>query len=295
MPTQRKSSPRKSRSAPEEPAQLSWQRQPTRPRSKIRKMQGAAPNATTGRSSAGRRKRAAQPALDLSWGVHGRLAIVGVVLVVLSIGFGLLTSWPALKVAGVSTQIGGNNRVSSQAIYTTSGVDGHTSLFIRPREVAHAVETMPGIAAADVRVRLPNQVIIDVQEENPLVAWQGMTTTVWLSAEGAEVPQEGPLPPLTLTDLTGAALSDSQRDWPAVLADLAALKAAQPAINELSLGTLEGLYFRTADGTQVWLGRYGGITGKLALLKSIQQELAGRGETPAVIDIRFSDKQAFIR
>ena len=60
-----------------------------------------------------------------------------------------------------------------------------------------------------------------MREQLPLVAWQGITTTVWLSADGSEVPQAGAPPSLHLTDLSGTPASESRPTWDAILPQLA--------------------------------------------------------------------------
>jgi len=151
---------------------------------------------------------------------------------------------------------------------------------------------VPGIAKVDVHVRLPNQVLIDVREHLPLVAWQAITSTVWLSADGAEVPQAGAPPSLNLTDLTGTPLEESRPTWLLILPQLVAAQQALPDQTELSYGRFEGLYFRTPEGWTVWLGN-AGIAAKLALLEAARREITARGARPSVIDLRYSTRQAF--
>ncbi len=123
-----------------------------------------------------------------------------------------------------------------------------------------------GIASADVHVRLPNQVLIDVREHLPLVAWQGITTTVWLSAEwcgGAP----GRRSPVAAPDRSVRhSLSESRPTWDAILPQLAEFQRRSAGSDGALYGKFEGLYFRTPEGWTVWLGNEG-IVAKLACLK----------------------------
>jgi len=224
--------------------------------------------------------------------VRGTFAL----LVVLGclVGFWTLLRLPQLTVAPSSTQIGGNQRISAQEIFAASQVEGHNIMLVRPADVVQRVTALPGIAAADVHVRLPNQVLIDVRERLPLVAWQGITTTLWLSAEGAEVPQAGVPPMLNLSDKSGVPLGEGRPTWQAILPQLVDFQRILPEQTDLSYGKFEGLYFRTPEGWTVWLGN-DAIAAKLALLEAARSEITARGARPSVIDLRYSTRQAFWR
>lgn len=200
--------------------------------------------------------------------------------------------WPALAVTSSTAQIGGSRRLAPRTIYDASGVEGRNIFLIRRAAVEAYVEAVPGVASAEVHLRLPNQIVIDVHEHSPLVAWHSITETVWLAADGAEVPQAGAAPPLTLTDATGASLAQSRGLWPVMLAHLAEIHAAQPDVQEFSYGEPQGLYYRTAAGAEVWLGDTGPMTKKVALAADAQPEIARAGGQAKVIDLRFSEDKA---
>lgn len=210
----------------------------------------------------------------------------------LTTGLVFLLRAPQLTVSASSTQIGGVQRIALERVYQISGVGGRSIFLVRPAEVAARIEQEPGIAEVDVYVRLPNQVLIDVREHVPVVAWHSITTTVWLTADGTEVPQTGALPPMQLSDRTGLAVDESRARWRRVLPDILALHRALPQVTELYYGQLEGLYFRAPEGWTVWLGDGGQVAQKIALLQSAGREIATQGAQPEVIDLRFSESKA---
>ena len=53
--------------------------------------------------------------------------------------------------------------------------------WIRPNQVAAQVKALPWIADAHVSMALPNKVTIQVQEREPLVALQTISTTTWFA------------------------------------------------------------------------------------------------------------------
>jgi len=281
---------------PEEPAGLRWQQPPPKPRKQMRRVQSTTGPATTPGAPPRPAKARQEPRLRLgaSWQTYVRGTVISLIVIGCTVSFWELLRLPLLTVTPNSTQIGGSERISTQDIFTASHVEGHNVMLIRPADVVGRVMAVPGIASADVHVRLPNQVLIDVQEHLPLVAWQGITTTVWLSADGSEVPQAGGLPILNLTDLTGTPLGESRPTWLLILPQLVEFHKVLPDLTELSYGKFEGLYFRTPEGWTVWLGN-DGIAAKLALLEAARREITARGERPSVIDLRYSTRQAFWR
>jgi cell division septal protein FtsQ len=296
MATQRRKNASTAKAKPEEPVGLSWQQPPPKPRKQMRRVQATAGQTTTPSVSPPPARARQGPKLRLSgsWLTYVRITFVSLVVIGCIVGFWELLRLPQLTVTPGSTQIGGSQRISTRDIFTASQVEGHNILLIRPADVAQRVAAVPGIAKADVHVRLPNQVLIDVREHLPLVAWHAITSTIWLSADGAEVPQAGTPPSLNLSDLTGTPLGESRPTWLPILPQLVDFQQALPDQTELSYGKFEGLYFRTPEGWTVWLGN-DGIVAKLALLDAARREITARGERPSVIDLRYSTRQAFWR
>jgi hypothetical protein len=280
----------------EEDLRSDWRTPPAQPRKRVRNYSST--TQSQGRADGRRTRGAIRERRPLR--VPSRKAILrflrGFVLVLLvcAVAFGMyeLLRLPELAIDRSTAEIGGAQRIPPLRIYEASGVDGRNIFLIRAGEIQDRVLSLPGIARAEVHLRLPNRVIVDVVEHAPLVAWQGITTTVWLAEDGAEVPQAGDLPPLALTDETGVSLGESRRLWPLVLKNMAELHAAQPDVRELFYGKTEGLYYRTADGWAVWLGDSGPMTAKLSLIGDAQQEIASRGQQPKVIDVRLSGRRA---
>ncbi len=285
-----------SKTKTEEPAGLRWQQPPPKPRKQMHRVQTTATRVSPSGVMKQPTRAARKPRVWLgeSWRTYLRIGIIVLVVVGCIMGFWEVLRLPQLTVSASTTLIGGSQRISSQDIFAASQVEGRNVLLIRPDDVTQRLATLPGIAAADVHVRLPNQVLIDVREHLPLVTWHGITTTLWLAADGSEVPQAGEPPPLTLNDLSGTALADSLPTWRAILPQLISIRQARPDLMEISYGKMEGIYLRSPKGWTVWLGTEE-IISKLAMLDAIENEITTRGERPSVIDMRYSARQAFWR
>jgi hypothetical protein len=291
------------------PAQPSWRKPPARSRRQIHSQkansrrlsaQVTPPPAArpTARPSARTlvRLRDDETAARRDWRTTLRTILrQGFVVVLLgAVIYGLVEFFqlPALAVTSGSAQIGGAHRLTPRAIYDASGVEGRNVFLIRQAEVEANLREMPGIASADVHLRLPNQILIDVKELRPLVAWQAGEETVWLAADGGVVPQAGAAPPLSLLDTTNTALAGSDAWRHKVLAHLAELQARHPGLTTFGYGDPQGLYYKSAEGWEVWLGDTGPMSHKVTVAAQASPKVSQSGAQAGVIDLRFSDERA---
>ncbi len=275
---------------------------PAHPRKRVKRKTMTAPSSGRqvgpGRSAErqlGKGERALVLPSRESWLGFLRIAALIVTAIAVTVGLIYLLRWPLLMVGRESTQIGGNDRITKEDIYAGSGIDGRNILLLRSADVAAQVKQIPGIAKAAVHVRLPNQVIIDVREHAPLVAWKGITETVWLAPDGAAVPQAGAQPPLTFSDLSKGRLTKDAALRKLVLENLGAVHAARPELTEFYYADEPGLYYRAPQGWDVWLGESEPMTKKLALADAAAQDIAREGGQAKVIDVRQSERKALWR
>jgi cell division septal protein FtsQ len=213
-------------------------------------------------------------------------------------GFKLFTS-DSFYVSGA--QIRGNQRFSSEQIYAASQLEGQNIFWIRPAEIGDRVASLGGIASVSTHVRLPNQVVIDVRELAPLVAWQVGDQVSWIAEDGQAIAVSGPAPSLRLIDPDGAAAEPAlpgeeatRQMRPKVLAALRALRGLNVDLSDLHYGAEEGLYLRAPQGWTVYLGVDGDMAGKIARLQAIQKQIATDPSKPKIVDLRL-DGQAFYR
>jgi cell division septal protein FtsQ len=188
------------------------------------------------------------------------------------------------------TTVRGLHRVAEEDVRRASKLEGTNIFRVQPGQAAKNVKELPGIAAAHVHVWLPAQIVIDVQEHEPLVAWQGITTTVWVADTGAVVPMTSDPPPLELVDKTGAAAEANGRLRPHVLANLKALRAAGIEVTSLFYGPKEGIYFRSPEGWTVYLGNEGQMPAKLAALQELRKNNIARNVRATTVDLRIDGR-----
>jgi cell division septal protein FtsQ len=276
------------------PRQPAWkERAPAKPRRRIKHKQATAAALAVRGGGGGKtdRRKLGLPSRE-TWMLTGRISLLILTAVALTAGLLYLLQMPELTVGRASTQIGVNQRVAPEEIYTSSGIDGRNILLLRAGDVAALVKAIPGVAMATVHVRLPNQVIIDVTEHAPLVAWQAVTSTVWLASDGSAVPQAGAAPPLRFTDQSQGRLDKNAALQKLILDDLGAVHAVQPELSEFYYADEPGLFYVTTEGWQVWLGESGPMDDKLALAAAAAKDITAQGSHPKVIDVRQSERKA---
>lgn len=291
-----KAKPRKTDSDTYVPEPAWKQQRPAKRRPKVRQTQAVVTRAALEGSTALPRL----PAIHLPRLNQRQLAVLPLV-VFLMIGSVVLFTNDRFFV--FEPQVRGNQRVSAEQIFSQSGVEGKSIFWVEPSDVAQKVAQVPGVETATAHVRLPNQVIIDVAEELPLVAWKTDQQEVWIGEDGWGMPSVGAPPPLILSDSSGTAAAPATPDpagdtrqpvdgvenirlRPQLLVALSVLHDRRPDLKDLYYGSREGIYFRAPQGWTVYLGEDGDMAAKLALLDVAQQRLAGEQVAPKVVDLR---------
>jgi hypothetical protein len=201
-----------------------------------------------------------------------------------------------------AAEVHGNQRVPAEEIFAASQVDRQNIFWVRPAEVDRRVSSLTGILSTHTHVRLPNQVVIEVEEQVPLVEWQAGNETIWIARDGRTMPAVGLPPPIRLHDPNGVAFAatpgeagqEGPRLRPRLLADLLALHAQRTDLADLYYGAAEGLYFVAPEGWTVYLGASGDMNAKLAQLQAMQRAIAAESKAPNVVDLRL-DGAAFYR
>jgi cell division septal protein FtsQ len=276
-----------------------WKQAPRRKRKRVSTGQQVSLRARLGQLKSSLVERRSRP--KTSRAVAARPALVHVpwrrlvlLPLVVTLTFALLQFFMRDQFYVYSAEIRGNQRVPADQIYAASHVDKQHIFWIRPNQAAGQVKDLPGIADAHVSMALPNKVTIEVQEREPLVAVQTISTTTWFAADGTALPQVGSAPPLRLIDTEGAASNGQGRLRLQVLADIQALHARLPDLTSVDFGAQEGLTFRSPGGFTVYLGNEGNIATRLDLLQAVQGQIASRKTPPKVVDLRV-DGNAYLR
>jgi cell division septal protein FtsQ len=208
------------------------------------------------------------------------------VLAAAATGVSQLLTYEQFTITAANVQVRGLMRASAEEIYAASQLEGSNVFRVRATDAAVRVAEVPGVDSAEVHLRLPAQVIIDVVELVPLAIVQTAAETVWIGSDGTGIQQVGESPKLTLVEVDGSVRNADGTVLPEIVQGLEAIHASRPDLADIYYGTLEGLYFRAPEGYTVYLGEGGAMTRKLALLEATQQQVVEGGLHPQKIDLR---------
>lgn len=215
-----------------------------------------------------------------------RLLTLGLAAALLVTLLGIVATG-AYRVRGAS--VAGNQRVSSQAIYAASGLDGANALRIDAEAAARRIEALDGIRQAKVSVGLPARVAISVEETRLALLWQGPA--------GAWAVDDRGLATLPPTDASGLAIV---RDEAGVLPRagdrldprlVTAALAFAARFGPLTYHPDVGFSALTPEGWPVRLGRDATVAPRqLDLMAAVRQELADQASAVAFVDLRYVNR-----
>jgi cell division protein FtsQ len=225
--------------------------------------------------------------LELGQSLTVRHWIALLAVVAAAVGLNQLLTLEQFTVTAHNVLVRGNQRASTDEIYAASALEGTNVFRVQADSTAERIADVPGIASAQIHLRLPARVIIDVEELLPLAIVQTITETLWVGADGTGIQQVGEPPRITLVEDSGAVRDARGALIPEIIEGLEAIRTQRPELTEIHYGALEGLYLRAPEGYTIYLGTGGAMARKLALLEATQQQIAERGLQPQVVDLRF--------
>ncbi len=75
--------------------------------------------------------------------------------------------------------------LTAEELYLTTDLEGFSIFWVLPEQVSEKLLAHPYVADVDVRVRLPNRVTIDVEEEQPSAVWVTDIGPMWVLSDGS--------------------------------------------------------------------------------------------------------------
>jgi cell division protein FtsQ len=230
---------------------------------------------------------AVKPAITF-WQINqSRIAGLMVLLLCLWIIY-LMFDRDAFYVYGA--KIEGNRILNSAEIYAASQADNLSVFWINPAIVKANIEALPNIKTARVKVTLPANLFIKVEERHPEVLWQTGDSIWWIDNEGTFVPPRQR--PDESQDRLRIVDGDAQPVKASDKIDLSIIRGAQivnehkPEVTELFYTQAYGLLYFTPEGWPVYMGENINMQAKLLAADAVRTDLLARNVVPAFIDMR---------
>ncbi|MBX3012830.1 MAG: FtsQ-type POTRA domain-containing protein [Caldilineaceae bacterium] len=193
-----------------------------------------------------------------------------------------------------ATLIQGLTHLNADELYEQSGIDSWNIFWLSPRAIRARMIALPTVADAQVTLQLPNQVIIQVQEEQPVAMWVTQAGNFWLLPDGTALPEpeNSPTTLLQIIDPTRDARSWATPDSGNM--DVNILKSAQaltnylPTVNQIYFNQGYGLNFHMPDSNLwVYWGDGLNMTKKYNNMVAVERHLRTTDNKSNIIDVRF--------
>ena len=224
---------------------------------------------------------------------RGPFIALALVVVALTAGLAVRRTIATGYFAVETPAVTGASAVSPEAVREAAAIEGRQIWQVDGARVVEAVRAVPGVKDARVTRRLPNQVIIVVEERLPAAVWRAGSTAVVVDEDGyvLDLPVMGGMPAINHLDGSAGLGVGDRVDGDAVrlageligrLPSATGQRAARFEYNSsggLDVVTDRGLRVRFGDGQNV---EY-----KLELWRSIAEQARKDKLSPSEIDLRF--------
>src|SRR5437773_12136558 len=91
-----------------------------------------------------------------------------------------------------SVHFNGVSYLNADKLYQASGIDSWNIFWLQAELVRQRLLDLPYVTDVKVQTNLPNEVTINVQEEQPAALWVTDKGTLWLLPDGTALPAQGP-------------------------------------------------------------------------------------------------------
>ena len=215
---------------------------------------------------------------------------------VLSVTLTMVTAWGMVSAFRTGDFTVGQASVSPTELLTESqirsiaDIDGRPVFLIDPWQVRARLLAQPEIQSAQVVIRWPNQVELQVAERRPMIEWDDAGQIWWLSADGIAFLKHGELENLIRVKADQPSLQ-VQRDplapviKPEALWAAAALLAQVPEADGLRYDPVHGFGFRDPKGWTATFGSGGDMVLKVQLYRRISEVLVQRGVAAELVSV----------
>jgi len=229
----------------------------------------------------------------------GTRTVSGILAILLA--FLLYTLWnsPAFTVSGAD--VTGNERLSVDEINTGLQLIGQPIFVARPEIMEQTLLLFyPDLERVDVKVALPNRVIVTVKERTPVIAWNQDGGVKWIDSNGMVFPQRGQVEGLITINASGnpppiPADPENPESIPPFLAPdmiqaIIDITPYIPSDSSLAFDPIYGFGWQDSRGWRVYFGENTkDVPTKLLVYQAIVDHLIRQGIQPALISVEYLD------
>lgn len=218
-------------------------------------------------------------------------------LIVAALGLLIYHFWGSPQYHVQEARITGLQRLSRQDVSVVMAVEGKSIFEISPEEIRNKLETaFPEFSSVEVEVALPNEVLVKVEERQPILVWRQDGRTILVDANGVSFPMRDPntpIPPVVVEAHGAPPIPNAELDSQVLeqfmpvemVSAVLSMSAQAPKDTPIMYDPLRGLGWKDAQGWEVYFGNTGNMDMKLRVYKTLANKLADEGITPALISV----------
>lgn len=194
-----------------------------------------------------------------------------------------------------SIPVEGARAFSASEIVATSGLANVHIFAADPNDAALRIGELPGINSAEVHLKWPNVVEIQVSESEPLALWKQNGRTFWIDEFGQLIPARANVPGLLLIE---SELDDEAAEEAYVADDVLSgalrLRALRSNIEHLYYDPGNGLSYQDGRGWRAYFGSGLNMEQKLVVYETVVEDLLERAVSPTYISVRNESKPYYM-
>lgn len=234
--------------------------------------------------------------VDIPW----RIVLVKFPILLLLAGLLALAAYvtvaDAFFVYGATVE--GAHYLDANSIYQVAQIDEHHIFWISPQKTAKNITHLQGIESAQIRLQLPNKVLIRVKERTPAIVWRckSLGRDLWLDEEGMVLPYGGDInsPDVVyVMDWSERHIQEGDFIEPEGIAQsVVQLASAVPEAELFFYQSDRGLSFNQKTSIGEWpvfVGTTKDLSRKIQVVQTLNQYLVERNIQPGYVDVRVAE------
>lgn len=218
---------------------------------------------------------------------------------VLLFGTGLYLFWTLPEFRVNSAQVTGNQRITADEINSALELNGRPIFLLTPDNIKEqTLQAYPELASVEVTIDLPNIVIVNVTERQPLILWQQDGGFTWIDETGTAFRPRGEAGGLIVVQALDAppvlnVLEDDPLTPPPFISEetvkaFTALAPYVPPGTPILYHPVTGLSWADGRGWQAVFGTSGEDTEiKIRVYQAMVDWLTQRGIQPVLINVAY--------
>jgi cell division protein FtsQ len=205
-----------------------------------------------------------------------------------------VVSSPDFRIGRVS--VTGNRLLTSEEVERTASASGLNLFWVRRAELGQRLQLLPPVESAGVALELPDHLLIEIKEREPVAIWLTSETPFLVDRDGLVLAARQPSQPLMVVrDPTNRALVPGERVNTEAVRNVANIDGLLTTTfgeqqRQYEYLPSTGMNVVQSVGPRLVLGSADDLDGKMIALQTIVRYLQSERTAAELIDVRFRDR-----